>query len=114
MELPQLEKEIMVQNKRLTAKLIEQRGLVVDAADAERNYRVALKQEVLKLKSEGMAATLSKDISRGTKHIADLKFERDVAHGICDSCKEAIRAIRGAMSGIQSLVSVEKAKMNLL
>ncbi len=114
MQLIELEKEIMVQNKRLTAKLIEQRGLVEKAAETERQYRIALAVETLEQKRLGTPATISKDVVRGTKYIADLKFERDVARGICDACKEAIRAIRGAMSGIQSLVSVEKAKMNLV
>ena len=113
-ELADLQKELLKLNKYLIAKLSEQRSLVEDAAATQRTYSIAKAKEILKQKSEGIAVTAAKDIAYGVEHVADLRYERDVARGVSDACREAIRSLRGSMSGIQSLVSVEKAKMNLL
>ena len=113
MELLELERLIIEKNTWLTAKLSEQRGLIKSSAEAERTYRIELAKAMLIYKSEGGAATISKDIVRGQKFIADLKFDRDVSRGISDACREAIRACLGALNSIQSLVGIERAKMNL-
>ena len=113
MELHELEELIIEKNRWLTAKLAEQRGLVKDAAETERTYRIELAKAMLIHRSEGGAATVAKDTVRGQRFIADLKFKRDVAKGISDACREAIRAVQGALNSIQSLVGIERAKMNL-
>ena len=114
MELPELEKELLKLNRYLIAKLSEQRELVEKAADTERIYRIELTKEILNQKSEGIAVTAAKDIARGVEFIADLRYERDVGRGVSDACREAIRSLRGSMSGIQSLISAKKAEMNLI
>ena len=113
MELEQLEKLILEKNRWLTAKLSEQRGLIKTAAEAERTYRIELAKATLLEKGKGTPATLNRDVVRGQKFIADLKFDRDVSKGINDACREAIRAVQGALNSIQSLVGIERAKINL-
>ena len=114
MEIQELEKELMQKNKWLYMKLEEQKSLIQKASESERNYRIALATKMLKLKAEGMQATLIPDVARGDKGVADLKFERDVAVGVVKHCISAIQSCQATMSGVQSLISTRRAEMKLL
>ena len=59
-------------------------------ARAERAYRQALAEEILKLKADGAAMTVAQDLARGTKHVADLRYQRDIAAGIKEAAAQAI------------------------
>lgn len=63
-------------------------------AEAEQNYRVALAQEILIKRDKGFPATLIGDLCRGEKHIAKLKFERDVAETMYAAALEAVNAYK--------------------
>ena len=63
-------------------------------ADSEQKYRVALAQEILIKRDKGLPATLIGDLCRGEKHIAKLKFERDVAETMYTAALEAINAYK--------------------
>ena len=114
MEIRELEKELLTNNQYLLAKLSEQRGLVEKAAQTEHNYRIALASKMTTLRIEGNPVTIIPDLAKGDKKIAKLKLDRDVASGVSDACREAIRAIQSTMSGIQSLISAYRAEMKLL
>jgi hypothetical protein len=68
---------------------------------AEREYRVALAQEILKLKAEGMQATLIPDIARG--NTADLKFARDSAKSLYDSARDSMETLRTEATLLQTI-----------
>jgi hypothetical protein len=59
-----------------------------DYALAERAYREALAKRILELRAEGMAVTACGDVARGDKHVADLKFKRDVADGVREAAAQ--------------------------
>ncbi len=59
------------------------------AAEAERSYRQALAEEVVKLRADGTAATLARDLARGDKRVAALAFDRDVAKGMYEAVGQA-------------------------
>lgn len=59
-------------------------------ADAERAYRKALAEKITTLKSEGIAITVAQDLARGDKHVADLRFNRDLAEGLRDAAAQSI------------------------
>lgn len=67
-----------------------------DLAQAEQNYRQALAEKILSARAEDEVAwTAAADIARGDKHVAKLKFDRDVADALLEAAKqEAFR--RGA------------------
>lgn len=65
-----------------------------DYATAYTNYRVALAEELLKLKAEGYAITLAGDIARGKREIAHLKFEEISKEAIYKANLESINAIK--------------------
>lgn len=59
------------------------------AAAAERAYRQALAEEILKLRAEGVAITVAQDLARGSKHVSDLRFKRDIADGVREAARQA-------------------------
>lgn len=61
-----------------------------DYAKKEYDYRVALSKELVRLRAEGQAVTHLADIARGEKHIAKLRFDRDIAEGLVRSAEEGI------------------------
>lgn len=61
-----------------------------DYAKKEYAYRVALSQELVRLRSEGQAVTHLADIARGKEIIAKLRFDRDIAEGLVKSAEEGI------------------------
>ncbi len=61
-----------------------------ECAEAERAYREALAQAITRLKTEGIAITVAQDLARGDKHVADLRFNRDLAEGLRDAAAQSI------------------------
>lgn len=60
-------------------------------AEAERSYRLALAQERLRLHAQdGIAWTAGGDLARGAKHVADLRYARDVAKGVYEAAAAAL------------------------
>ena len=65
-----------------------------DAAESyarcEAAYRVELAKETLRLRVDGMAATLIPDLAKGNERISELRLERDIAKGLLDSATHAM------------------------
>lgn len=74
------------------------------AAD-EQAYRMALAQEILKLKAEGVAMTVAQDLAKGTKAVADLRFKRDVAEGVREAATSAVWRHTADRRELEQLVS---------
>lgn len=58
-------------------------------ARAERAYRRALATHILKAHEEGIAWSVCGDIARGDEAVANLRYERDVAEGVCEALSQA-------------------------
>lgn len=56
-------------------------------AEKERAYRVALARKIVEVHADGAAWTVAQDLARGDKHVADLRYERDVAKGVLDAAE---------------------------
>lgn len=63
-------------------------------AEAERNYRVALRQKALTLKDDGMAIGMITLTVYGVPEIAELRFRRDTAEAVYKANQEAINVIK--------------------
>ena len=74
-------------------------------AEAERDYRLLLAQEITKLKADGLPATLIADVARG--NTADSKFKRDLAESKYKSSLEAQKALQSRLSALQSILRVQ-------
>ena len=83
----------------------KQRG--IDKALTEKNYRIALATEFLKLRSEGEKVTIMSDLARGKEEVADLKFKRDVAETLYESAKEAIYIYKKQMDTLMTIYKIE-------
>jgi hypothetical protein len=58
-------------------------------ADKERTYRMELAKKIVEVHAGGAAWTVAQDLARGDKRVADLRYERDVAHGVKEAAEQA-------------------------
>lgn len=82
--------EIEKRLRELERKIQEQRVRGIKYAEAERNYKVALSQESLKMKVEfDYPVTLIDKVVHGCDAVAELRFKRDVEkHNYEDTIEE--------------------------
>lgn len=82
-------------------------GLGQDAARAERNYKVLLAQESLKLHGEGMPVGLIDKVIYGVESVADARMERDIAEARYKACQEAINSLKIQLRMIDNQIDRE-------
>ncbi|MEK5058610.1 hypothetical protein BK126_03145 [Paenibacillus sp. FSL H7-0326] len=105
MHITDITQEIHAASKRLSNSADALFGLGKEKAEAERNYRSALAQEILKLKSDGFPATLIPDLAKG--NVADLLFQRDYAETRFKAGIEAADAIKVQVSALQTILKYQ-------
>ncbi|MHB0944618.1 hypothetical protein ACYCSU_24015 [Paenibacillus sp. ALE1] len=77
-----------------------------EKAEAERDYRSRLAQEMLRLKvEEGLAATLIPDIAKG--NVAEYLFQRDFTEAQFKAGIEAADAIKVQVSALQTILKYQ-------
>ena len=81
-------------NNYLTMALTEYKKRGKEYAEAYKNYRVLLSQELLKLRAEGMPVTIAYDIARGTEDVARAKEQEIITECLYKSCQEAINTYK--------------------
>lgn len=99
-----------IQNKinELNISLKKLRETGTAYAEAERDYKITLRQEALKLRSEkNMAITLIQQVVYGVPEVADKRFKRDVAEAIYKANQEAINTIKLQIRVLESQLSRE-------
>lgn len=85
-----LYEEIQRLTAELTASIGKLRANGEKLATAERDYKIALSTEALKMKADGLPVTLINQVIYGTDAVADLRFKRDVEQANYDANKEHI------------------------
>lgn len=64
-------------------------------AEAERDYKIKLREEALKLRAEkGMPVTLINQVVYGVPEVASKRFNRDVKQAVYQANLEAINSIK--------------------
>lgn len=106
MELVQLTNEVYGVSQRLERASKALYKLGDEKAEAERIYRMRLAQEMLTLKSGGMAATMIADVARG--NVSDLLFQRDAAESKFKSAIESLNALKSQLSALQSILKFQE------
>lgn len=86
--------ELEQKNKELDANIGMLRKNGTELAKVERDYKIKLRQEALKLRAEDMPVTLIQQTVYGIEEVADLRCMRDVAQTIYEANKEAINALK--------------------
>ena len=88
--------------RTLTQKNDEYGTLADTRALAEKEYKMAVREQVLRHKSDGHPATLIPKLVEGHKLVAELKFKMDVADALVraniESCRSAVNQIDAARS----------------
>lgn len=66
-----------------------------ELAEAERDYKITLRQEALKLRSEkGMPVTLIAQVIYGVPEVANKRFKRDTAETMYNVAQENINSLK--------------------
>lgn len=99
--------EIQQKTKQLDYCIKELRKSGTAYAEAERAYKIRLREVCLRLKGEGMAIGMISLTCYGVPEIAELRFKRDVAETVYKANQEAINSIKLQLRLLDNQVSRE-------
>lgn len=99
--------ELQKKTNELTVSIKQLRISGTEYAKAERDYKVLLRQECLKLRDEGMAIGMIDKTCYGIPKVADARFKRDVAETVWTANKEAINSVKLQMRLIEAQLERE-------
>lgn len=100
--------EIFKLQDELTASISRLASNGKRLAEAERDYKITLRTEALKLRSEkGLPVTLIAQIIYGVPEVAELRFQRDIAETIYNTNQEHINATKLKMRILESQIARE-------
>lgn len=99
--------ELQAKTKQLemSIKALRQNG--TEYAKAERDYKVLLRSECLKLRDDGMAIGMIDKTCYGIPSVAEARFKRDIAETVYKANLEAIQSIKLQMRLIESQIQRE-------
>jgi hypothetical protein len=99
--------ELQTKTRHLDASIKQLRSSGTEYAKAEKNYKVLLRQECLKLRDEGMAIGMIDKTCYGIPSVAEARFQRDVAEAVYKANIEAINSIKLQMRLIENQLQRE-------
>lgn len=99
-ELQQKTKEL-----ETSIRLLRRNGTAY--AQAEKEYKILLRSECLKLRDEGMAIGMIDKTCYGIPVVAEARFNRDVAEAVYRANQEAINSIKLQLRLIESQIQRE-------
>lgn len=103
-----LQNEILNKIQELNISIKKLRETGSDFALKEKEYKILLRQEALKLRSEkDMPVTLIQQVVYGIPKVAEKRFKRDVAEAIYNANQEAINSIKLQIRVLDSQISRE-------
>ena len=76
-------------------------------AENERDYKILLRKECLKLRDEGMAIGMIDKTCYGIPSVAEARYKRDVAEAVYKANQEAINSIKLQMRLLENQISRE-------
>lgn len=85
-----------------------------ELAEAERDYKICLREEALRLRStQDMPVTLIQQVVYGIPEVANKRFKRDVAEAMYKTSQEAINTLKLKIRILDSQISREWTKKDL-
>ena len=98
--------QMLMEELTISIKKLRQTGNAL--AEAERDYKITLRQESLKLRVEkDMPVTLINQIIFGVPEVADKRFKRDIAETMYNTNQEHINATKLKLRLLESQLSRE-------
>ena len=99
--------ELQTKTKELEISIKSLRQTGTNYAQAEKDYKVLLRQECLRLRDEGMAIGMIDKTCYGITSVAEARFKRDVAEAVYKANQEAINSIKLQMRLIENQLNRE-------
>ena len=99
--------ELQEKTKQLEASVRTLRASGTEFAKAERDYKVLLRTECLKLRDGGMAIGMIELTCYGIPSVAEARFKRDVAETVYKANQEAINSLKLQMRLIEGQIQRE-------
>ena len=103
----ELYEELQSKTQFLERSIKQLRISGTEYAEAEKTYKILLRQECLKLRDEGMAIGMIDKTCYGIPSVAEARFKRDVAEAVYKANLEAINSIKLQMRLIESQLQRE-------
>lgn len=91
----------------LTASIRKLRDNGAKLAEAERDYKLTLRKEALRLRAGDMPVTLINNIIYGVPEVAEKRFKRDVEQANYDANKEHINICKLKLRILENQLSRE-------
>ena len=107
-----LYQQLMLKTQQLDYSIKTLRTSGTEYAQAERDYKVLLRQECLKLRDDGMAIGMIDKTCYGIPSVAEARFKRDVAEAVYKANLEAINSIKLQMRLIEAQIQREWGNSN--
>lgn len=99
--------ELRQKSEQLQASVKTLRKSGSEYAQAERDYKVLLRQECLKLRDDGVAIGLIDKTCYGIPSVAEARFKRDVAEAVYKANTEAINSLKLQLRLLDSQINRE-------
>lgn len=93
---------------QLSVSILKLRETGTDFAEAEKLYKIKLREKVLLLRSEkGMPVTMIPLVVYGDPEVAKLRFERDIKEAIYNANNESINSLKLQIRVLDNQISRE-------
>ena len=100
--------------EKLTIAGTQMKRYGYELAEAERDYKICLREEALRLRStQDMPVTLIQQVVYGIPEVANKRFKRDVAEAMYKTSQEAINTLKLKIRILDSQISREWTKKDL-
>ena len=99
--------ELLAKTKQLDRSIYQLRISGTEYAEAERDYKILLRQECLKLRDAGTPIGLLDKTCYGIPSVAEARFKRDVALVVYEANKDAIQSLKLQMRLLDAQISRE-------
>ena len=99
--------ELQAKTKALDISIKTLRSNGTEYANAEKEYKILLRKECLRLRDEGMAIGMIDKTCYGIPSVAEARFKRDVAECVYKANLEAINSIKLQMRLIEAQIQRE-------
>lgn len=86
--------ELQIKTAQLDMSVKDLRKNGTAYAQAEKDYKILLRKECLKLRDDGMAIGMIDKTCYGIPSVAEARFKRDVAEAVYRANQEAINSIK--------------------
>ena len=100
--------ELAQKIKELNISIQSLRKTGTEFAEAEKDYKVKLREEALKLRAEkGMPVTLIQQVVYGVPEVAQKRYMRDIKEAVYQANQEAINSIKLQIKVIENQLNRE-------